>query len=89
MHEKSEKEYGHGVRPQNSIEHQANASAEYSGADRRGQLGALQAASHLVHRPPGRIRARRSDTALTATMMEESDIRSADTSGRSDQPSGR
>lgn len=30
---------------------------------------------------------RRSITALTATMMEEADIRSAETSGRSDHPS--
>ena len=33
------------------------------------------------------IFARRSDTALRATMMDETDMSSADTSGRNDQPS--
>lgn len=46
-------------------------------------------ASRFPASPPSglsQIFARRNDTAFSATVMDDADIRSADTSGRSDQP---
>ena len=51
--------------------------------------GGLGASSSFVFSHESYIRVRRSDTALTATMIDERDMSNADTSGRSDQPSER
>jgi hypothetical protein len=66
--------------------HSANSSSALRFVPYGGSLRMKSVFIVVVGITCGQIRARRNDTAFSATMIEESDISSAETSGRSDQP---